>query len=335
MPSKDISAMLASSGVGSAAHSEMDLTDSNVISGLHGTIAEQCAEDHLDDRSDADDDLNKGKIRFPKAKLYGREDELEQLQMIYEAVAVQSDGFHKEAAAPSSSSAVPQAGVVENGRDGADQNATVVNNSTTRAIFLGGLSGTGKSALIAEMIARVNRAEFKHPHRSPLFGSGKFEQFENAAPFTALSDGLAMWTAQLFQRAERKDDDGEEMRILKKAIKKAGLTAHEEDGEILINMFPSLAPLLGASEDEEGDGASERPKVPRKTSLRHMSLDIIRVKIVVQNLIKALGRKQERPLVLFVDDLQWVSGWYLLLNLRFVANSFANLLYQLYSGTYD
>ena len=131
MPAKDISAMLASSGVGSAAHSEMDLTDSNVISGLHGTIAEQCAEDHLDDRSDADDDLNKGRIRFPKAKLYGREDELEQLQMVYEAVAVQSDGFHKEAAAPSSSSAVPsQAGDAENGKDGAEQNGTVVNKSS-------------------------------------------------------------------------------------------------------------------------------------------------------------------------------------------------------------
>ena len=303
--------MLASSGAGSAAHSEMDLTDSNVISGLHGTIAEQCAEDHLDDRSDADDDLNKGKIRFPKAKLYGREDELQQLQMVYEDVAVQSDGFHKEAASPSSSSAVPsQAGDMENGKDGEQNSAAISNRSATRAIFLGGLSGTGKSALIAEMIARVNRAEFKHPHRFPLFGSGKFEQFENAAPFTALSDGLAMWTAQLFERAERKDDDGEEMRLLQKAIKKAGLSATEEDGEILINMFPALAPLLGSAEDEESDGPSTRPKVPRKTSLRHMSLDITRVKIAVQNLIKALGRKQERPLVLFVDDLQWVSVWY-------------------------
>ena len=304
--------MLASSGAGSAAHSVMNLSDSHVISGLHGTIAEQCAEDHLDDRSDADDDLNKGKIRFPKAKLYGREDELSKLQMVYEDVAVQSDGFHKEAAAPSSSSAVPsQAGDVENGKDGAGQNAAASNNSSTRVVFLGGLSGTGKSALIAEMIARVKRSEFKHPHRLPLFGSGKFEQFENAAPFTALSDGLAMWTAQLLERSERKDDDGEEMRLLKKAIKKAGLTAAEEDGEILINMFPALAPLLGAANEEDGEETPARPKVPRKTSLRHMSLDITRVKIVVQNLIKALVRKQERPLVLFVDDLQWVSGLHL------------------------
>ena len=85
----------------------------------------------MDDRSDADDDLNKGKIRFPKAKLYGREDELEHLQMVYEAVVVQSDEFHKEAAAPSSSSAVPsQAGDAENGKDGAEQNGTVVNKSS-------------------------------------------------------------------------------------------------------------------------------------------------------------------------------------------------------------
>mmetsp|Transcript_26584 Transcript_26584/g.76786 ORF Transcript_26584/g.76786 Transcript_26584/m.76786 type:complete len:1162 (+) Transcript_26584:287-3772(+) len=314
MPARDISALLAASGTGSAAHSEMDLADSDVIVGLHGTIAEQCDEDHLDDRSDADDDLNKGKIRFPKAKLYGRETELHQLLRVYEDVTVQSDGFHKEAAAPSSSGAVPSTGGsnrdLSQAEGDAPQTNVAKNNSSTRTrvIFLGGLSGTGKSALIAELISRVNKSESAHPHRLPLFGSGKFEQFENAAPFTALSDGLAMWTAQLLERAERKNDDGEEMRLLTKAIKKAGLTVTEEDGEILVNMFPALAPLLGAGDKEEGIGSDAAgPKPPRKASLRHMSLDITRLKIVVQNLIKALGRKQERPLVLFVDDLQWAD----------------------------
>jgi len=306
MPAKDISAMLAASGTGSEAHSQMDLTDSHVIAGLHGTIAEQSEEDHLDDRSDADDDLNKGKIRFPQARLYGRDDELERLQMVYKAVAVHPDGFHKEVAAPSSSGAVPShADGAGSGDGGGAQPNNAVNKSSTRVVFLHGLSGTGKSALIGELISQVNRSESKHTHRLPLFGSGKFEQFENAAPFTALSDALAMWTSQILER--ERADDGEEMRLLKKAIKKAGLSAAEEDGEILLNMFPAIAPLLGGGDHEEGNAPATRPKVPRKTSLRHMSLDINRLKIVVQNLTKALGRKQERPIILFVDDLQWVS----------------------------
>ena len=52
------------------------------IAGCHGTIAEQKDEAYYDDRSDADDDEEKGKIKFP-SRLYGREKELENLRRLY------------------------------------------------------------------------------------------------------------------------------------------------------------------------------------------------------------------------------------------------------------
>ena len=53
------------------------------IAGCHGTIAEQTDEGYYDDRSDADDDEEKGKIKFP-TRLYGREKELENLRRLYD-----------------------------------------------------------------------------------------------------------------------------------------------------------------------------------------------------------------------------------------------------------
>ena len=58
------------------------MTDQFRIEGCHGTIAEQKDEAFYDDRSDASDDEEKGKIKFP-TRLYGREKELDSLDRLY------------------------------------------------------------------------------------------------------------------------------------------------------------------------------------------------------------------------------------------------------------
>ena len=61
-----------------------DNDDEFNVAGCHGTVAEQKDEAYYDDRSDASDDMEKGRIKFPNNKLYGRETELETLCNIYE-----------------------------------------------------------------------------------------------------------------------------------------------------------------------------------------------------------------------------------------------------------
>jgi len=58
------------------------MADEFRIEGCHGTIAEQKDEAFYDDRSDASDDEEKGKIKFP-TRLYGREKELGNLKRLY------------------------------------------------------------------------------------------------------------------------------------------------------------------------------------------------------------------------------------------------------------
>ena len=58
------------------------MADEFRIEGCHGTIAEQKDEAFYDDRSDASDDEEKGKIKFP-TRLYGREKELDSLMKLY------------------------------------------------------------------------------------------------------------------------------------------------------------------------------------------------------------------------------------------------------------
>lgn len=64
-----------------------DITDDHYIAGAHGTLAPQMDEAYYDDRSDADDDLEKGRITFPTNVLYGREKELDKLRTVYDGLA--------------------------------------------------------------------------------------------------------------------------------------------------------------------------------------------------------------------------------------------------------
>lgn len=53
------------------------------VAGCHGTIAEQGDEAHYDGRDDADDDVEKGRLKFG-TKVYGRENELGILRDVYQ-----------------------------------------------------------------------------------------------------------------------------------------------------------------------------------------------------------------------------------------------------------
>ncbi len=69
---------------------ETIMADEFRIEGCHGTIAEQKDEAFYDDRSDASDDEEKGKIKFP-TRLYGREKELDSLENLYAGLLAGED----------------------------------------------------------------------------------------------------------------------------------------------------------------------------------------------------------------------------------------------------
>ena len=92
------------------------------VAGCHGTIAPQQDEAFYDDRSDASDDENKGRLNFP-SRLYGRDKELDALRRIY---------------------------------DGLAQSSSDAEYGKSRVVLLGGYSGVGKSRLVSEFIAQAS-----------------------------------------------------------------------------------------------------------------------------------------------------------------------------------
>ncbi|KAL7567811.1 hypothetical protein ACA910_000562 [Epithemia clementina (nom. ined.)] len=89
----------------------------------YGTLAEQKDEAYFDDRPDADDDMEKGRIKFPTEKLYGRNKELQRFFEIH---------------------------------------SLLVSQFLSRVIFLEGYSGTGKSTLVDSFVKQIPKTNSNH-----------------------------------------------------------------------------------------------------------------------------------------------------------------------------
>lgn len=147
-------------------------------------------------------------------------------------------------------------------------------------VLIAGYSGIGKSALIREAYPQMTR------QRTP-FASGKFEQLERGTPYSA-------WTAvlsQLFRHllAEPEDELARWRTRLRQAL--------QDRVGVLAEVIPELHLLLGVS-------APPTSLAPAEARERFL-----------QSFCDALGAfgSMQRPVAVFLDDLQWVDAASLLL----------------------
>lgn len=118
--------------------------EENFIAGAHGTISEQQDEAFYNDRSDASDDMEKGRLK--------RDRELEILCKLYDGL---SSDTHRAR------------GSTNNSNSEMDKIATAVEEDDeefksipdpffgSQVVFLSGYSGIGKSALVSEFIKQT------------------------------------------------------------------------------------------------------------------------------------------------------------------------------------
>ncbi|KAL7581651.1 hypothetical protein ACA910_022199 [Epithemia clementina (nom. ined.)] len=237
----------------------MDESDDDEQQIEFGTLAEQKDEAYRDNRFDADDDLEKGRIKFPTDKLYGRDNELKQLHELYSALLLSSNRGDET-------------------------------RSGSRIAFLGGCSGTGKSALVEEFVQQSIGA-----NKNTTFIQGKFSELKAGDPFSALAQALNLYVLQLIEKSSI-----EELQVFKAMLEKVDIMLGSDDMIVLRDtLMPALEDLL-----EKVSMADETKTEPYSSAGHSMGHDLNAVALALQNFLKAIT-SEANPAIFFIDDLQW------------------------------
>ena len=143
------------------------------------------------------------------------------------------------------------------------------------ALFLvAGYSGVGKTALIHEIHKPITA-------KRGYFIKGKFDQYQRNIPYFAWAQALNGLVNHLLIESEAR----------LAAWKARILSAVGSNGKVLTEVIPNLALVIGPQPDVPELGGQEAQN---------------RFNYVFQNFTKAMAQ-QEHPLVIFLDDLQWID----------------------------
>ncbi|EPX60472.1 hypothetical protein D187_001959 [Cystobacter fuscus DSM 2262] len=140
--------------------------------------------------------------------------------------------------------------------------------------LISGYSGVGKSSLVREVFGPLVRER-------GLFASGKFDQLNTGGPYSTLVSALRQCLQQILAEGEA------EITTWKERIQRAlGV-----NGQLVVDMLPQLELIIGKQAPVEELGPAE---------------SLNRLHEVFTRFFGALS-PDKRPLVLFLDDLQWVD----------------------------
>jgi PAS domain S-box-containing protein len=152
----------------------------------------------------------------------------------------------------------------------------VVGSKAVREMMLvSGYAGVGKTALIQELSKPITA---KHGY----FIWGKFDQFRRNIPYSAIVNALQKLVQQLLGEPD------EQMEVWRSRL----LTALGSNGQIIIDVIPEVELIIGKQSPVPEVGATEAQN---------------RFNLTFQRFVRAFCAK-EHPLVIFLDDLQWIDS---------------------------
>ena len=327
-----------------------------------GTLAEQLDETHYDNRVDADDDLEKGRIKFPSHKLYGRDEPLKQLHSIFQQRILSSSTSKnkqlQDATAPSANhhhekeEEEKQETVNDlthnHYNDSSSATTTAFDNSYNPVVFLAGYSGTGKSSLVDCFVQQIRSMKqgSKENHSSSLapcwYLTGKFTSPLQASniPFSALARALNTFVLQLvsLRNSQGHDDYKAWIDSFCHGLRKLDIYRGSDHAAVLeATLIPALSRLWQPPSSATGTAAatSSPSTTPRSTTV-NLSL----VQFTARNFLRALTSTTSKmcsastvrrpPVILFLDDVQWADAASLqLLSALLVDVSLHNILFVL------
>ncbi|MDY7232153.1 trifunctional serine/threonine-protein kinase/ATP-binding protein/sensor histidine kinase [Hyalangium rubrum] len=141
-------------------------------------------------------------------------------------------------------------------------------------VWVSGYAGIGKSSVVHELHKPILR-------RRGFFLSGKFNQLQRDVPYSTLAQALRGLVQQLLAGSN------EELEAWRQHL----LEAFEGNGQVLVDLVPQFAQVVG-----------KQPPVPELPSAETRN----RFNRLFLRLLGVFARAG-RPLVLFLDDLQWAD----------------------------
>jgi predicted ATPase/serine phosphatase RsbU (regulator of sigma subunit)/tRNA A-37 threonylcarbamoyl transferase component Bud32 len=148
-----------------------------------------------------------------------------------------------------------------------------VASGKTEIMRVAGYSGIGKSVLVKEIYRSLTKG---------YFISGKFEQYRRNIPYSAVVNAFKELVQLLLTENEQ------QLSVWKNKL----LTALGPNGQVIIDVIPEIEWIIGA-----------QPAVPQLGPTESQN----RFNLVFQNVMRVFCQP-EHPLVMFLDDLQWVDS---------------------------
>jgi predicted ATPase len=115
-----------------------------------------------------------------------------------------------------------------------------------------------------------------------LFAAGKFDQYKRDIPYATLTQAIQNLIRLLLSKSETELDDWRD--VLREAL--------GPNGQLMVDLVPELKFIIGEQ--------PQVPVLPPQDAQRRFHL-------VFRRFIGAFAR-QEHPLALFLDDLQWLDA---------------------------
>ena len=151
----------------------------------------------------------------------------------------------------------------------------VVADGATQLLLVSGYSGVGKSSVVNELHKALV------PPRG-LFASGKFDQYKRDIPYATLAQAFQSLVRHILGKGEV--ELGEWRDALREAL--------GANGSLLVNLVPELELVIG--------------KLPPVADLPPQDAKN-RFQLVFRRFLSVFAR-EEHPLALFLDDLQWLDA---------------------------
>jgi predicted ATPase/signal transduction histidine kinase len=172
-----------------------------------------------------------------------------------------------------------------------------VATSQSQLLLVAGYSGIGKTALVQEIYQPITE-------KRGYFLAGKFDQFQRNVPYSAVVQAFRDLVRQLLTETQSQLDDWK-IQIL---------TAVGNNGQVILEVIPEVELIIGP-----------QPAIPMLPPTESQN----RFNLVFQNFIKVFCQP-DHPLVIFLDDLQWVDS----ASLKLMTLMMSDIPYLLLIGAY-